>query len=77
MAPCGWRDREMKKKSERAHVREREKGEEREREKVIGGEEVRVEKRRTGIWYRRHCFRSPPFSLPLFSAFAPAKIPST
>lgn len=37
---------------------------------------MRVEKRRTGIWYRRHCFRSPPFSL-LFSPRSPprAKVP--
>lgn len=81
MAPRGWRDREMKKKSERARARERAKEKEKkgeEGEKVIGGEEVRVEKRRTGIWYRRHCFRSPPFSLP-FSPRSPprAKIPST
>lgn len=37
---------------------------------------MRVEKRKTGIWYRRHCFRSAPFSLPFCSAFAPVpKVP--
>lgn len=50
---------------------ERKSGKEGARGEVTGGEEVRVEKRKTGIWYRRHCFRSAPFSLP-FSPRSPA-----
>lgn len=87
MAPRGRRERqrEMGKKASvhaRVCVRERKnarsRAEERERESereqvMRGSEEVWVEKRRTGIWYRRHCFRSAPFSL-LFSPRV-AKVP--
>lgn len=73
--------RRNEKKKRSARAREGESARRRERERR--SREVRRcgwKKEKTGIWYRRHCFRSAPFSLPFSPRSltpAPVRPPAT